>query len=231
MARNFLTTFLVFTFSVSFASAQGPGGDRTAYLLQSESVRAELELLDEQIEDLKEVQEELQNERREMFEGMRGKFRNGNREEVFAEMREKMGKLNEKSQERLGKILLPHQMKRLKQLSMQARLRTQQSLNGFTSETMVETLDLTEEQVARLKEKQKQVEADFRKRIAQLRGEAWEQMMSELNAGQRAKLEESLGKPFEGEFYNRRSFTRRPGGGEGRPERGDRNRGDEDQPE
>ena len=111
---------------------RGPGGrgfggsDANLQLLFDEEVRKELEIVDSQVEKLRElsnkVRGESQERMREMFSGFRD-LSEEERREKFGEIREKMQKYAQEVEKQIGEVLLPHQMDRLKQIALQSRLR------------------------------------------------------------------------------------------------------------
>ncbi|MFO0526921.1 MAG: hypothetical protein ACK52A_02360, partial [Planctomycetota bacterium] len=105
------------------------GGGQAAglMLLMNPKVQEELDLVDEQIEDLKALQEEMQNAMRDMFSGMRD-MDPEERRTAMEEMRGKMEKKAEEFQAEVDEVLLPHQSKRLKQLAFQTQNRV---VGGF----------------------------------------------------------------------------------------------------
>ncbi|MFG0262881.1 MAG: hypothetical protein ACF788_10870, partial [Novipirellula sp. JB048] len=98
----------------------GGGGDPTIRLLMNEQVREEIDLMPDQVEALKKVREDV---------GPRGErpdfdFRNASEEaraEFFQRMRAEHRERSEKIREQLEEILLPAQLSRLEQLSIQVQ--------------------------------------------------------------------------------------------------------------
>ena len=95
------------------------GGGMTA-LLGNDKVQEELELVDDQREDIKELQNAMREEMMQMFRG--GGFRDMDAEEREVRMEELRKKMEEKTKEieaEIKDILLPEQFDRLKQLNFQ----------------------------------------------------------------------------------------------------------------
>jgi len=180
-------------------------------LLRQEAVRKELELLDEQVTELEKLGEVLRDKMRNALSQSRDGRGEGRPLDPQA-MRQILEPIGAEMQERLGEILLPHQKKRLNQLALQARLRG----GGFAlfSPDVAGQLGITEQQRDQLRDKSQQVEQDLRKKIADLRRQAQEELISLLSAEQQAKYRELVGAPFE--FP---APQRQPGqpGGRGRP--------------
>jgi Spy/CpxP family protein refolding chaperone len=188
-------------FAGSFGGGFGGGG--LADVLRREDARKELELLDDQVGQLEKLNESRRDKWRDMYSGMR---------DVPQEQRgEKFRELSQKAQQdleaELGKILLPHQMKRAKQLAVQLRLRG--GVRSMLGDQMAVDLSLTEEQKGKLRTKSEQLEEELRKKLAEMRSQAQEELLQVLTPAQQAKWKEMVGEPFEFQ----RDETPRPGGG------------------
>ncbi len=194
------------------------GGGGPLDLLQRPDVQAELELLDDQKEAVRELSRTSNERRREAFTGFAAQFRNreASEEERRAlqdKVREAMQKLNEGTEAGLD-FLLPHQRQRLSQLEIQFRMRGGGGALG--SREVSEGLALTKEQREQLRNKSRELGQDFAKKVAELRRQMQEQLLAELNPEQRAKFKEMVGDPFE--------FQDRPPGAGG--QRGPRGEGE-----
>ncbi|MFV1964358.1 MAG: hypothetical protein ACC628_02960 [Pirellulaceae bacterium] len=201
-------------------TGRGPGGGwgdgirgmGTVDLLRQDAVRKELELLDDQVADLENLGEDI----REMMRAAVTRLREGReqgRPGRPQDMRQVFEPISTEAQDRLAEILLPHQMKRLNQLALQARLRG----GGFAmlSPDVGQQLGITEQQRDQLREKAQSIEQDLRKEIAKLRRQAQDDLITLLTPEQQAKYRELIGAPFE--FPPPRRPEGPPGGREGRP--------------
>ena len=247
MSRGIL---LKFTFLVMFgllvsaelAMAQGfrggpPGGGRGGSalgLLANEKVQAELELVDDQIKAIEGLSEDMRNEMREMFSGMQDSFRNlsgTEREEFMNDIRTKMTDLNKDFENRAYEELLPHQIDRLKQLMFQSQTaRSGGVTRGALPENLIEELGITEEQLEKMKEKAEKVREDLNEKIAKLRKQAEDEILSVLDAEQREKYRELTGDSFDfgqpqGFGFQGRGGGAAPGGRGGAPGGGRGGRG------
>jgi len=195
----------------------GFGGGGLTGVLMREDVRKELELVDEQIAGLQKLGEGLRGRMGEMFSGIRDIE---DREERMTKMREIMGKAQAETEKEVGEILLPHQMKRAKQLVFQQRLRggAGRALTGGGS--LAEELGITETQQEKLRATNEKLEAELRQKIAELRNKAQDELLKVLTTKQQAQFKELVGEPFE---FQPTEF-RRPGGEGGRGGRGGRGR-------
>ena len=206
-------------FCVGEANAQPGGGGfggfggRPEDLLRRDDVRKELELVDDQIEKLEEFSNRQRESGRELFAGLRDL----SREERAEKFREIFAKRAEESQKEIGKILLPHQTKRLGQLAVQYRMRSGTS-RGLTSGSVAEELGITEEQQEDIRKKAEEVQKELNEKIAKLREEARDDILQALTPQQRAKFKQMVGEPFE--FQQQRFGGGQGGGRFGRGNRG-----------
>jgi hypothetical protein len=205
------------------AMAQGRGGDGGGFgrgmfgggntnslmLLMNEKVREELDLVDDQVEELTALQEEMQTEMRDMFSGMRDMDQE-ERQSAMEKMRDEMTKKTESFQKKVDEVLLPHQQKRLKQLTFQSQSRGRGGVGGLlTSDTMKEELDITSEQEPKITEAAEKAAEEMQAELKKLQAKTEEKILSALTETQRKKYRELVGEAFD--FGNQ--FGGRGGGG------------------
>jgi Spy/CpxP family protein refolding chaperone len=117
------------------------------------------------------------------------------RREKFEELRTEMESRRGEMEERINSVLLPHQQKRLNQLTMQSKARRQGGTISFAaSDTLAEKLNLTEEQKAKLKEAADSAKKELEKKINKLKEKAKEQRQQYAELmGDAFKFEERSG--------------------------------------
>jgi hypothetical protein len=179
-------------------------------VLRRQEVRKELELLDDQVQKLEKLAESRRENMKQMFSGIE----NVPREERFQKMRELFQKAQQETEREIGRILLPHQMKRLKQLSLQLRLRggTAAVLNDRAQE-----LGLTAEQKEKLREKSAELEEQVQKKYLELRKQKQVELLKTLTPAQQAKWKDLVGEPFEFQRPGQPPAGGDRGGPKGRP--------------
>jgi Spy/CpxP family protein refolding chaperone len=206
------------------APGGGPGGfgggfGSLADVLRRQDVRTDLELLDDQVAQLEKLAEGRREQMRELFSGLR----DVPQEERGAKMRELVQKAQKDLEADVGKILLPHQMKRAKQLVTQMQMR---GGRGMLSEPIAQDLGLTDAQKEQLQAKSAQLEEEVRKKLAELRAQSQNELLKVLTPAQQAKWKEMVGEPFEFQREEQpRATGDRPQGGAPpaeRPRRGGR---------
>lgn len=199
--RSYLASLAIATFSVLLVSspafAQRPGGrgGSIGELLRSEEVRDELEIVDDQLEDLREIEQEVRGEMREMFSGMRD-LGPEERREKWESMREQMQELRSSVDGRVKEVLLPHQFERLEQIHLQQSVQ-RRGMSATLSGPLAEKLGLTEEQQQQISEKAQELQAEMQEKINQIRQDARNELLEMLTSEQRAKLEELQGETFD----------------------------------
>jgi len=247
---------MVFCFMSSVALAQGRrgGGGRGGFgggfgfggggfgggklgLLRMEEVQKEIEIDEDQKAELDKLNEEIRGDggQNRNFQDLSDE----ERQKLFQEFQER----TQKAEAKLGDILLPHQMDRLEQLSIQQR-----GTAALSDEKVAEKLELTDEQKEKLKTVQEEVGNTMRDearkifqenqdgggggdafaKLAELRKEAETKILDVLTDGQKKTFEEMKGEPFE---FPRPQFGRGGRGGGGRGGRGGRGGGDGGRPE
>jgi len=167
-----------------------------------ESVKKELELVDEQTKKINQIRTDLQKETSEMYK----KMRDLSREERMKRHRELNKELAEKIESQIKEVLLPEQMDRLKQISLQMRLRNYYGLGQVLGgDDLSESLDISERQKKELLKVQQEVQMEMREKIAEfhakIRAEAQEKILKVLSEKQRGKLEKMQGEKFEYQPY------------------------------
>ncbi len=200
------------------------GNDQGLQLLVSRQVQEELDLVDDQIEKIKDLQSRQREEMREIFMSMRSRFRDmdrGSREEIMGEIREKMTTLNEKFSGEASEILLPHQVTRWEQLKFQSQAQRAGGADRFiASPAIAEKLNITETQLEAMKAKAEEIRESMQKKIAAIRAEAQDELLSVLTPEQQEQFKSLSGDAFTFDERQQRGW-----GDWGRGRGGDRGRG------
>lgn len=173
----------------------GGGFGGTGALLQSQEVQQEIELVDEQQAELRQIGEEVRDQMRSLFAGMRD-LDPEERRERFESLREDMADITSQVETRIQDVLLPHQYERLKEINLQQQIR-QQGMAGALSGGLAEELGISEEQREKLTTRAQELQAEMQEKIVQLRQEAENELLQILTPDQRSKLESLRGKGFQ----------------------------------
>ncbi|MGI9517643.1 MAG: hypothetical protein ACR2NP_11390 [Pirellulaceae bacterium] len=191
-------------------------------LLNDELVQAELELVDDQIDELKQIQEEAGRMMRDLFSQLQDVPREERRERMREMQEELQGELAQ-FQEQANEVLLPHQRDRLKQLQFQSSGRNRGAGSALQNDELLEQLGISDSQKEELDEAVAKAREEVREKYADLIREAEEDILKVLDADQRKKYRELVGEAFQfsenrGFRFNRgdRGAERRPGRNEGR---------------
>jgi len=168
------------------------------FMLQNPQVRTELGIVDEQIEKIEALQTKQQERMREMFEGLRELPRE-QREARMEKLQEEMRTRGEEMKKEIEAILLPNQVKRLAQMGRQTRMRMG-GQGGTSSDLIATELKLDDAQKAKLREKAEEVEKKLREKMAKMRKDAEDELLSVLTPEQRAQWKDMVGDPFEFQF-------------------------------
>jgi len=182
-----------------FGPMGGPGG--RLMLLMNPAVVKELELTEDQQAKLRELGQQIRERMQEQFRGFRD-LSPEEREARFREMREKMEAQVKEVQDKVNQILLPHQAKRLEQISFQLRARMGGGgLGGLIDDQeTVKKLGLTEDQVQKLRQIRDEAREKLRTLPQQIQKEAEEKAMQVLTEQQKQILKDLMGERFEMPF-------------------------------
>lgn len=200
----------------------GPGGGGGLELLFRDDIREEIELVDEQMDEIREAGEEMRQSMRSVFQDAQD-LPEDERRDFF---REKMQEGQEQMQVKLKEILLDHQFKRLEQLALQTRLQRGGAANALESDELRDKLNITEDQMAEMQLLAEEAQEELQKKIQEATLEARNKVLSVLTPEQRATFDEMVGEEYQ--FQNRGRFGRGGfQGGRQRGQRGQRGRGDQ----
>ena len=229
MKFNYIATTLVVicVFSLSFADVSvaqrgGPGGflggnNGWMGLLRNDAVVGEIELVDDQREEIETIQDELRQEMRERMMEMRD-VAPEDRREMFTELREEMEDRQNEVGKEIEKVLMPMQLKRLKELEVQrtAQRNGRGSMGALANEDILEDLGVSDKQKEKLEKKALELKKKIEERIKKMTAEAEEELLSVLTSDQRKKFREKVGKTFDFGDDNRQGRDRRGRGGDRR---------------
>lgn len=202
-----------------FGPMGGPGSN-WMMLLRVEKVQKELELVDDQKAKLREIGEKADARRREVFGGPQGfqQLSQEERQARFAEMGKKLAALNEETRKAIEEVLLPHQLERLKQISLQIR-----GTQALSDPEVAKELGITKEQqdkFAQIREEAMKKSGELftagqrgemREKIDALRKETEEKLLAVLTAEQKEKFEKMKGPKFEIDMRELMGGFRGPG--------------------
>lgn len=201
-----LASGMSFAFDASSGPAFGSvsGSNGMMNMLNNKSVREEIELVDDQYKKMQQFNQELQSAMMKEVQAMMkpaksgdGKTNNRSIQLRGTKLKELMKQQKEEAEKKLKDLLLPHQIKRLEQLSHQVSMKKAGTANALTNGKLKEELDLTDDDVAKLNARSKELNEKLEKDIAALKAKAKKDLLKELSSSQRKKLEELTGDEFE----------------------------------
>ncbi len=158
----------------------------------------ELDIVDSQREALAKVRTEAMTKMRTLYD-----MSIPDQQERMKKYNEAAKALGEETEKKVLDILLPHQVKRIKQIALQMQLQSAGYgySSAFQNDQLAEELKITDEQKAELIEKQKEVAKENQEKTQafykQLQEESREKVLSVLTPAQRKKLEEMTGEKFQ----------------------------------
>lgn len=187
---------------------------QAVYWLSNEQMLKELDIVPEQKEKLEKLGKELQTRSAEAYKSIN--FNELRPEERTTKYYEVINKISKETAKGVEEILLPHQIKRLKQIMTQTRLQ-QLGYGGaaaLTGDEVAQELGITEEQRDELKKKEDEIRQDIQKKTQEfykkIQEESREKLFSVLTPAQRKKLDELIGEKFEWKPQQPRGAAEKP---------------------
>jgi hypothetical protein len=169
-------------------------------------IQNDIELVPDQLQQIEDIRKEFSK----MMQEEMKTFRDGNFSPDKAKgMGERIKKIQEQQKQSVEKILLPHQIARLQQISLQSRMKNSGSSGMLADKKIAEELGITDEQKAKIKERAEELAKTLKEKIEALREQTREELLQELTAEQRAKLKSMLGDKFEGSTEQKIELPRR----------------------
>ena len=170
----------------------------------NKQVQKELDLVDEQRAEITKQLNGLTEFRNKLSAELRNMKSAGDAEQVLLnrrdEMREELKAQKKKVESQVLDILLPHQQKRLREVSAQYVNREAMKQNkvstGLLTPQMLEYLDVDNEQAKRIAERAEKIRKRLTEKIETLKKEAMEDLMKELSSKQKKKYQDLMGEEF-----------------------------------
>ena len=163
-------------------------------LLSNTDIQKELDFVGDQRDQLTRLQKEY-NQRIQEKVGLLGK--GGFDPKKAHEIGDEIKSMQEQQKKDVEDLLLPHQISRLQQIQLQQKMKGMGTVNALSDKKVLEELGITEEQLAKLKERAKELSDEMQKKMQKLREETQENLLKELTSEQRAKLKSMTGEKFD----------------------------------
>ena len=183
----------------------------------SSELRKELEVVDDQLDSVKELAQKYQQEMME-FHSKNSKLgieiqklyqagKHAEAQELGKEYQQKSDEFNDNYMDKAAEVLLPHQVKRLKQIAKQQGARY---TNEFQDEfgipsAFADEMGLSAEQKKRLVDVTTKAREDYYAAIEDAKKKAMDKIMSALTSEQKEKMQDILGDEFDQQAAQRRN--------------------------
>lgn len=180
------------------------GGQSLSYMLYYPQIQKEIEIIDDQKAELQKIQSYMSTRMSEAYKTL-SVPPDGDPQERQKKYMEVYQTIAKETDEKVNRVLLPHQKKRLSQIMLQMKLQQSGYGYGFAGalgeEEVSKELGITDAQKEELRKKEEEVRAGVQKKYQEfykkLSEEAKEELMSVLTPAQRKKLETLTGSKFE----------------------------------
>lgn len=164
-------------------------------LLNNPGVQKDLELIDDQLERIKAINKDFGKKMAEQIKAMRGE--NGQMDLAnIGSISSLIKELKDQQKKEIEGLLLPQQQERLKQVGLQMRLKNRGTASTLTGQ-LAKELNLTGDQVKRIKKRQDELKKELEEKIAKLKEESRKSLLEELTNEQRKKYDAMIGDRFE----------------------------------
>lgn len=204
MIRSVACLMLTLLGSTSFAQERPPFEQYAVNSLFNKEVQKELELVEEQRTDIAKQLQRLTRLRDELSKQLGDMKAEGASEQELTgcrdDMRKELDQEKEKVQKRVFEILLPHQARRLREISAQyfnrEAMKQNRSQTGLLTPTMMEYLEIDGEQAKKIKQRSDEIRKQLMEKIQKLNEAAIKELMQELSPKQREKYQKLMGQRF-----------------------------------
>lgn len=117
--------------------------------------------------------------------------------EEFKKSQERIKELRDQLAKEVDQVLLPHQKKRLEEIRLRMKMKMRGTSGSLVDTELAKTLDINDAQKERIRRRAAEVQQNLEEKIAKLREEAREEILSELTPEQQGKLKDLLGMEFD----------------------------------
>lgn len=182
--------------------------------LKNPSVLRDLEIVEVQTQEIAKTNEEFAQRHSLLLSKLIASQGDAQKSQAVAE---EFKKLREEKSQALSKILLPHQIERIKQVSRQIQINSAGGVAGAMQHgPLAKVLSVTDEQKKRLEEIQKRLKQDIAAKTRELKESAREEVLAMLSINQRSKYNKFVGEKFEekeqdwNDYYKKTQTSRNP---------------------
>ena len=182
-------------------STENPFSDKMLPALFNPRIQNELELVDEQKAQLKESLESVKKLKNQFGKELQEYRKTASQEQLATRRAELLGQFEKEkrtAEQAIFAMLLPHQKRRLGQVTAQMMLAAASEKNslGVLAPEMIKWLEIDERQANRLRERAREVRKKLAEDIARLTEKAKQDLLKELSPRQRKKYKELIGDPI-----------------------------------
>jgi len=164
-------------------------------LIGNPSVQKDLELVGEQLKKIQDLQSNFGKQIKDQIGDL---SKGGLGPDRFKGIGEVVERLRQEQQSQMEKLLLPHQLERLKQVALQTHMQQSGTSNALASSAVAEALKISGEQKEKLHSRAKELNAQLAKDIAELKEKAKENLIKEvLTPEQQSELKKMMGDKYQ----------------------------------
>jgi len=169
------------------------GGD-SFDLLNNPNIQKDLELIDDQLDRIKEINKDFGKKISEKIKMMRDGD-GGIKIDGASSISKLIQDLKAQQKAEIEGLLLPQQQDRLKQVKLQMQMKNRGTAN--TLDKLASELNITGEQKKRILARQKELKKELEEKLAKLKEDSRQALLKELTSEQRKKFKEMVGERYE----------------------------------
>lgn len=206
MKRLTVGIFLVLICFEELQAQDSPFENLALSALFDNRVQAELELSDLQKSKISKILKSVLTWRNDYLEEYRELAKAGLPADKIAEKKKEIQETIELKKGEYQKdaldVLLPHQIKRLRQLTVQAMMpqiaKQQKTKSGLLTKEMMAFLEIDDEQKNKILQKTEQLQRELLEEMKKLQSKYTDKLLDELTPSQRKKYTDAVGEKVEG---------------------------------
>ena len=162
-----------------------------AQLVQHRHIQRELELDKDQIKEIASIEKNYKQRIQDTI-----KRRSENRNINPKQWNDSIMQIYRERNSAIGAVLLPHQEKRVKQISTQLAIKKSGDFNALTAPLIATELGIDAEQRKRIHRKSSELQRKLEDEIVKLKAKLKDELLQELSPAQRKKFKEMVGEKF-----------------------------------
>jgi hypothetical protein len=176
----------------AFGKVSGASSGGILEALRDRKAREEIGLVPEQLDELRRLTQQVSTELQPLIDDF-NKLPKAEQKARADDFRQDLSAYLKSVQTDLDKILLPEQQERLRQVAFQLRIQKAGAVQTFVAPDVLRALGVDEAQAERLQQDLEQIEADYRRQVADLEVEKERKILALFTPTQQKQVKAMIG--------------------------------------